>query len=56
MGTRRRVAIWYVRRRGEFVVKPQGKGYGKAELVFPSQTEMLSFARSARLVLKQVGV
>lgn len=55
MGTRRKVATWYIRRPGEFVVFPPGWGKNPG-LVFSKQSQMLEFARASRLVLKQVGM
>ncbi len=56
MGTRRRVAIWFIRRHGEYVILSYPGKPKNLDCVFPSQNEMLAFARSARLMLKQVGV
>lgn len=52
MGTRRKVATWRMRRRGEFVVTPPGwKADRDGELVFTDQGQMMEFARASRLVL-----
>ena len=55
MGTRRRVAAWYVRRPGEFVVVLPGQKKNDPELVFSKQSQMVEFARASKLVLRQVG-
>lgn len=51
MGTRRKVAVWYMRRPGEYVVIPPG---WRAEyLIFQNRRQMVEFARAARLILKE---
>ncbi len=56
VGTRRKVATWYIRRPGEFVVIPPGWRKNDPGLVFTKQSQMLEFARASRLMLKQVGM
>lgn len=54
MGTRRKVAIWWAQGPGVFRVIAPGMGKAKdVELTFTKQSQMLEFARSARLILKQ---
>lgn len=52
MGTRRRVALWYMRRRGEYVVNVPGPTT-RVDHVFPNRQMMLDAARAARLILKE---
>lgn len=49
MGTKRRVAIWFKRGR-DFVVKAPSWG-NRVDLIFPSQSAMIAWAREARMVL-----
>lgn len=54
MGTKRKVAIWWAQGPGVFRVIAPGMGKAKdVELTFTKQSQMLEFARSARLILKQ---
>lgn len=53
MGTKRRVATWYKRRRGEFVVRTPNWKPKDGDIVFTDQDQMIKFARAARLVLKE---
>lgn len=50
MGTRRRVALWH-RRGREYVVRPAG-WHKLVELVFCTKTDMIEWAHSARMVLR----
>lgn len=52
MGTRRKVCIWYKRRRGEYVAIYPGQPKN-TETVFPDQGALVEFARASRLVLKE---
>ena len=57
MGTKRKVALWYERRRGEYVVLPPNwKPKDDGSIVFTDRGQMLAFARASRLVLRQVGL
>ena len=51
MGTKRRVCIWFKRRKNEYVAIYPGQPKN-TETVFPDQGALVEFARSARLVLK----
>lgn len=53
MGTKRRIAEWWMRRPGEFVLRPPGWKPGDGDIVFTQQSQMMEFARASRLVLKQ---
>lgn len=55
MGTKRRVATWYMRRKGEFVVKPPHWKPTDGDIVFTNQNQMMEFARASKLMLKQEG-
>ena len=52
MGTRRKVCIWYKRRRGEYIAIYPGQPKN-TETVFPDQGALVEFARASRLVLKE---
>jgi len=52
MGTRRKVCIWYKRRRGEYVAIYPGQPKN-TENVFPDQGSLVEFARASGLVLKE---
>ena len=54
MGTHRRVAIWYIRRRGEYVMMMPG--HKNAEMVFTNQQDMQEAAKASKLILRQVGM
>lgn len=56
MGTKRRVAVWYQRRKGEFVVIPPNWKARDGELVFTTQGQMMAFAKASKLILRQVGM
>ena len=56
MGTKRRVAVWFQRRKGEYVVLPPGWKRRDGELVFTTQGQMVAFARASKLMLRQVGM
>lgn len=56
MGTKRRVATWYQRRKGEYVVLPPGWKPRDGELVFTTQGQMMAFAKASKLMLRQVGM
>lgn len=51
MGTRRKVAVWYMRRPGEYVVIPPG--WRTEYLIFQNRRQMVEFARASRLILKE---
>lgn len=53
MGTRRKVAVWYLRRRGEYVIADYPGKPKNLDCVFNSQNDMVEFARSAGLILKE---
>ena len=52
MGTKRRVCVWYRRKKNEYVAVDPGQPKN-TETVFPDQDALVEFARSARLVLKE---
>lgn len=52
MGTRRKVCIWYKRRKNEYVAIYPGQPKN-TENVFPDQGSLVEFARASRLVLKE---
>ena len=52
MATKRRTAAWYYRGR-DYVVRPSGWDK-RAVLVFPTQDDMLEWARGAKMMLRQV--
>ena len=53
MGTRRKIALWWQRSYSEFVVVLPEWKHG-VEMVFRNQRDMLSFARGAGRMLKQI--
>ena len=53
MGTRRKVAVWYLRRRGEYVILSYPGKPKNLDCVFHTQNDMMEFARSAGLILKE---
>ena len=53
MGTKRRIAEWWVRSKGEYVVAPAGWKPRDGEIVFTEKKDMLGFARAARLILRE---
>lgn len=53
MGTKRRVCIWYMRNKSEYVVQPPGWKPMEGDIVFAHRDQMIKFARAARLVLKE---
>lgn len=55
MGKKRRIATWWMRRPGEFVVRPPGWKPGDGDIVFTQQSQMMEFARASRLVLRDVN-
>lgn len=52
MGTRRKVAVWYMRGPREYVVNVPGPTT-QVDHVFPNRQMMLDAARAARLILKE---
>lgn len=56
MGKRRKVAVWWMRAHGEYVLRPPGWKPGHGEIVFTQQSQMMDFARASRLMLKQLKV
>lgn len=52
MGTKRRVCVWYRRKRNEYVAVYPGQPKN-TETVFPSQDALIEFARASGLVLKE---
>jgi hypothetical protein len=55
MGTRRKVAVWYTRRKGEYVILLPGRKKDDAELVFSRHSDMMEAARASRCILRDVG-
>lgn len=53
MGTKRKVAIWFLRRRGEYVILSYPGKPKNVDHIFNSQFDMMEFARSAGLILKE---
>lgn len=53
MGTRRKVCVWYKRRKHEYVVEPPGWKPRDGDIVFSDQNQMMSFAHASKLVLKE---
>ena len=53
MGTRRKVAVWFLRRKGEYVILDYPGKPKNFDCVFHSQNDMMEFARSAKLILKE---
>lgn len=53
MGTKRKVAIWFLRRRGEYVILSYPGKPKNFDCVFHSQLDMMEFARASGLVLKE---
>jgi len=53
MGTKRKVAIWFLRRRGEYIILSYPGKPKNFDCVFHSQFDMMEFARSAGLILKE---
>jgi hypothetical protein len=53
MGTKRKVATWWQRRPHEFVVRPHKWKPKDGEIVFASKGQMLNFARTTGMVLKE---
>lgn len=51
MGTRRKVAVWYMRGPREYVVNIPGPT-ASVDHVFPTRKDMLEAARASRLMLK----
>ena len=52
MGTKRRVCIWFKRRKNEYVAIYPGQPKN-TETVFPDQGAMVEFARASGFVLKE---
>lgn len=52
VGSKRRVAIWYIRNKGEYVVIPPHKPKN-IDYIFCNQRDMLEFARASHFVLKE---
>ena len=55
MGTRRKVAVWYTRRKGEYVMILPGHKKKDHEVVFSKQSEMMEAARASGCILRDVG-
>lgn len=55
MGSKRRVAIWCIRKKNEFVILDYPGKPKNFDCVFHSQNDMMEFARSAKLILKERG-
>ena len=55
MGSKRRVAIWRIRKKGEYVILDYPGKPKNFDCVFHSQLDMMEFARSAKLILKERG-
>ena len=53
MGTRRKVAIWFLRRKGEYIILSYPGKPKNFDCVFHSQNDMVMFARNAKLILKE---
>ena len=53
MGSKRRVAIWYVRKKNEYVILDYPGKPKNFDCVFHSQNDMMEFARASGLVLKE---
>ena len=54
MGTKRKVALWWRRRRNEYVVLPPGwKPEKHGEITFASLDLMVEFARASGLILRE---
>ena len=55
MGSKRRVAVWYIRKKNEYVILDYPGKPKNLDCVFRSQNDMMEFARSAKLILKERG-
>ena len=55
MGTRRKVAVWFLRRKNEYVILDYPGKPKNFDCVFNSQNDMVMFARNAKLILKERG-
>lgn len=55
MGSKRRVAIWCIRKKGEYVILDYPGKPKNFDCVFNSQNDMVMFARNAKLILKERG-
>ena len=54
MGTKRKVAVWYRRRKKEYVVEPPGwKPMRDGDIVFTDKNAMIEFSHAAKLILKE---
>ena len=53
MGSKRRVAIWRIRKKGEYVILDYPGKPKNFDCVFRSQNDMVEFARASGLVLKE---
>ena len=53
MGTKRKVCIWWERRKGELVAQPPGWKPSDGTIVFSKQSQLLEFARASGLMLSQ---
>lgn len=54
MGTKRRVCLWYRRGKREFVAWPAGWKPKDGDIVFSHKEQLIAFAMSAGMVLKEL--